>query len=1090
MVLFGHGPATVCPSVAWGQPVGNTIVTQVITVDTTWKQSESPYRVERFVEVQAGVTLTIEEGVEVHFNTGGQLYVRGKLSAIGTAEERILFTGVHKSTGSWQGIIFHGSTQSPSVGELVFTTVEYGGNRNSGNVSVSNGHVRIAHSMLSDSAGNGIFIQATAVADISDTTLSRNSGYAIFFNEFSRDSILRKLSASGNGNNGIGVGGASTVKEAHTWEFTGVPYVIVRSVTIDSAGILTIEPGVEVVFGNNGRLDVRGTLFAVGTVSAPIIFTGAEKVPGSWQGIIFTGTAKNPSRGDLDYATVEYGGVGTNGANLYASNSWLRIRHSLIRHSAGSGVLLWHGASRSVIEASHIVNNRNFGIYTVDSNPAKAVMAANNWWGDPTGPALEGSCGPGGIGNKVSGNVIFRPFLSSPDSDPGLVAPAHAATISFSPGRWFAPADGLTPIDITITLRDGFGMPLPGRRVRLQTSLGTITEGPITDLMGKTFATVRSPHSGEAEIVGQVEVSDRCGVWVRTNTLLVTFTSVDNSNILTSSVEAPYFNSGIEVSPSPVVRGVATMLRARLNNPNPFPIVVDVTFAFAQSGIGLAFGPVGEVRATTISAQSHTIVEVQWTPTVSGHYCIEVQYNYVGLIQPAKEFGTNWTATQGISTLVPVTNGGAGRTQRNVNVYPGPFLDKKQKDAAKKAKVATDAIQDAAFVTKIMDKPPFSSVPMTLIQDQFVGNILDFIYGNGSAISCALGGGAHCEGWKGPRIQLPGGSIGNLLEDPPSQDYRSRIVVEPISLQPITHHPDMPAGLATSLSKFVEASLDLLRHMFATVVSYDRYAGASEANDLEWSSIQAAIYLMHMKKSGETMIEVSDIIHRLMTELRNEGVSDVVISSEAYHEYQEHLAQGYGEAAIAAAHLVGFIDDAIEARRQSRLAKRPEEVAGSVLEKLESLAAAYHLLGDVLLQVPAFGTTARQSIEGSMGEEVLFVGLKESPGAPKMGNHSLIRLFDADVTLDVGNPLSQQASIELRVRPVNLPPDWSVAVVPDSFTLSSGEQRPVAITIQPGTSVAQASQPRIAIEGYIGDRLIGGVVIDVFVPYYVEENSL
>jgi hypothetical protein len=45
------------------------------------------------------------------------------------------------------------------------------------------------------------------------------------------------------------------------------------------------------------------------------------------------------------------------------------------------------------------------------------------------------------------------------------------------------------------------------------------------------------------------------------------------------------------------------------------------------------------------------------------------------------------------------------------------------------------------------------------------------------------------------------------------------------------------------------------------------------------------------------------------------------------------------------------------------------------------------------------------------------------------------------------------------------------------------------VTFRPGTAIVQGTQPRVAVEGYIGGELIGGVAIDVHVPTYVLFND-
>ena len=44
----------------------------------------------------------------------------------------------------------------------------------------------------------------------------------------------------------------------------------------------------------------------------------------------------------------------------------------------------------------------------------------------------------------------------------------------------------------------------------------------------------------------------------------------------------------------------------------------------------------------------------------------------------------------------------------------------------------------------------------------------------------------------------------------------------------------------------------------------------------------------------------------------------------------------------------------------------------------------------------------------------------------------------------------------------------------------------MTVTIAPGSLIPQGSIPRVAVEGYVGSQLLGGVVIDIVVPKYVD----
>ena len=63
-----------------------------ITANITWEKVKSPYIVTCGVIVDSGITLTIEAGVEVRFNTNCSLTIDGTLIARGTSLDPIVFT--------------------------------------------------------------------------------------------------------------------------------------------------------------------------------------------------------------------------------------------------------------------------------------------------------------------------------------------------------------------------------------------------------------------------------------------------------------------------------------------------------------------------------------------------------------------------------------------------------------------------------------------------------------------------------------------------------------------------------------------------------------------------------------------------------------------------------------------------------------------------------------------------------------------------------------------------------------------------------------------------------------------------------------
>ncbi len=113
-------------------------------VSGVWDLAHSPYYVNCDVTVPAGQTLTIEPGVQVLFTGSYSFTVNGALSALGTSEDSILFSGTD-AAGSirWNGISI--LTQVPC--SLSYCCVQWSGNYGvtMDHAAVSFLHCRIVH---------------------------------------------------------------------------------------------------------------------------------------------------------------------------------------------------------------------------------------------------------------------------------------------------------------------------------------------------------------------------------------------------------------------------------------------------------------------------------------------------------------------------------------------------------------------------------------------------------------------------------------------------------------------------------------------------------------------------------------------------------------------------------------------------------------------------------------------------------------------------------------------------------------------------------------------------------------------------------
>src|SRR3970040_2166015 len=66
---------------------------------------------------------------------------------------------------------------------------------------------------------------------------------------------------------------SGTITTDTTWDVAGSPYVVDGHVTVDAGVTLTLSPGTVVKVQGISYITVNGTLNAIGTPSAPIVFT-------------------------------------------------------------------------------------------------------------------------------------------------------------------------------------------------------------------------------------------------------------------------------------------------------------------------------------------------------------------------------------------------------------------------------------------------------------------------------------------------------------------------------------------------------------------------------------------------------------------------------------------------------------------------------------------------------------------------------------------------------------------------------------------------------------------------------------------------
>jgi hypothetical protein len=210
--------------------------------------------------------------------------------------------------------------------------------------------------------------------------------------------------------------------------------------------------------------------------------------------------------------------------------------------------------------------------------------------------------------------------------------------------------------------------------------------------------------------------------------------------------------------------------------------------------------------------------------------------------------------------------------------------------------------------------------------------------------------------------------------------------------------------------------------------------------------------------------------------LTDEGETDITITVGDMISYQQRLATtGFTSQEISDAHLIGLTDADIEDYRQGVITANPNDIAGNLLDIYTNEAAISRELGQALIATRPYEPGL--SVSGS-------AGLRPSIAI----SNTLAQINNMVDTLQLGNPLTQTALIDIRARRIDLPADWMVSVSPAQVSLAPGEQMTVTVTVATGSLIPQGSIPRVAVEGYVdaSNQLLGGVVFDIVVPKYVD----
>jgi Bacterial Ig-like domain (group 1) len=306
--------------------------------------------------------------------------------------------------------------------------------------------------------------------------------------------------------------------------------------------------------------------------------------------------------------------------------------------------------------------------------------------------------------------------------------------------------------------------------------------------------------------------------------------------------------------------------------------------------------------------------------------------------------------------------------------------------------------------------------------------------------------------------------------DPARQDYTTPTIPVWHRFNPVQPSADISPQRAAALNAVSDALFNIQAYGTAATTALDRYAGASAAGDLTWASAQSNEMLYYEQQLGSSLVTYADNLDALVAVLQAEGETQTVITLADVINYQTRLAtSGFTQQEIADAHQAGLADSDIEAYRQEIIASSPADIAGDLISIYTSEAATARETGNAILHPAVFNP----------GYSVGGTG-----GSPQVVNNLMAQVYDLTSSFILSNPNATTSVINLTVRRIGLPADWTVDVSPAQVSLDPGQQVTVTVSVVAGSPLPQGSRPRLAVEGYVNGQLLGGVALDIVVPQY------
>lgn len=1037
-----------------------------LTSDTTW--SDDVYLGQNLTVRNS--QLTIEPGVTVYFcgvyNLKiGDLFQPSSLNAVGTPEQPIVFAPAPTIT-NWGWLYFEDSQETSSL--LQHAILRRGGatspsNPDAAMIYISNRHDPpgltspiLDQVRVEQSASNGIFIYPDVENDPSPPALSR-----VTITDSAR-APLRMAAAAATGlgegivteNNAIehiqilGDNLLGMIYYDQFWRNHGIPYEILGTLRMNNRdpekafSTWEIAPGTTLLIHQNRNLVIGGLssnvrLLARGTAEAPITFTRANEQTEQWGQIEFNNF--NTADSELHWVELLYGG-GT------------------VNESRNPGVLDQQGRGKLTLDHVTIKFSKNAALYS-GGNAATSGFAITNSRFELNRIGLNLW--------DTRGSVRNSQFINN--SQDALRNNRNRERCIDAAGNWWGSADGPNDASNATTdacapngrtnsgsgdtvsdgviywpwLRSGDGAPQDRSSISSGQNFWVVADGTDTGFLTITLRDANGrPLSGKTvrlestrgALVQPSSPTDALGRTTATITsttpgeaTITGFNVTDNAPLETQTTII--FWQGPGDTGGLVQSGGTPYARPDLIvEGEPFEVGFPISFRL----------PLRNTNSTPVEVQvafrvSNFGIGQRWTPVVTRTNTLapgEIWNAQGGYIPPD-------TAHRCVAWDVSFTTA----TGQAVLLNSGNFSGQRNPKSTAPPKAPPPTCNPDA--TKLIPR----STGMKGVRKH-----LKNMQQQMEQVRCVL------------RRDL---NISSQALST-SRDYQEIVNLRDFTTQPLLVGEEVTAAQAAANTTMAAVVAQLNALDLALLETYDRIQRASQAQDWATALRQTEAFREFQVQRATQLDALATAIDAVIAANLAAGL-DPIFSPDDYRSYLADLkANGYDAETLAFHRASGLSN-----------AEIADMLASEIATLEQGIPTSSPSLNGMLREFAAESRATAQTIRRFL------------PATQIAQSSALEQVAQNAIPFVVGNPTDNEATVRLVIRPVNLPLQWSASLDQTAIILAPGAQTTATLILDPGEHpVLRDVDIQVAVEGYIGDELIGGVLISQRVPGVSIENFL